>query len=69
MTKFFFSPAIGNIEITISFSVISMNLSNLLALKYVITTYVTHQKMFYFACILNSDALYDKYAEKINILL
>ena len=67
--KNFFSPAIGNIEITISFSVISMNLSNLLALKYVITTYVTHQKMFHFACILNSDALYDKYAEKINILL
>ena len=32
-------------------------------------TYVTHQKMFHFPSILNSDALYDKYAEKINILL
>ena len=32
-------------------------------------TNVTHQKVFHFASILNSDALYDKYAEKINILL
>ena len=27
-------------------------------------TYVTHQKMFHFASILNSDALYNKSAEK-----
>ena len=47
---------------------ISLNLSNLLA-EYVITTYVTHQKMFHFVAILNFDALYDKYAEKFNILL
>ena len=32
-------------------------------------TYITHQKMFHFPSILNSDALYDKYSEKINILL
>ena len=56
------------IEIAIRFSVISLNLSNLLA-EYVITTYVTHQKMFHFVAILNFDALYDKYAKKFNILL
>ena len=63
MTKNSFSAVKGNIEITISFSVISLNFSNLLT-SYVITTYVTHQKMFHFASIFNSDALYDKYAEK-----
>ena len=36
MTKMSFSAVKGNIEITIRFSVISLNLSNLLA-KYVIT--------------------------------
>ena len=29
-------------------------------------TYVTHQKMFHFASILDSDALYDKYAKKLT---
>ena len=68
MTKISFPAVKGNTEITISFSVIRLNLSNLLA-WYVVTTYVTHQKMFHFASILNSDTLYAKYAEKINILL
>ena len=27
------------------------------------------KKVFHFSSILNSDAMYDKYAEKINILL
>ena len=58
----------GNIEITISFFCDKPEFVYLLA-WHIITTYVTLQKMFHFPSILNSDALYDKYAEKINILL
>ena len=63
MTKISFSAVKGNIEITIGFFCDEPEFVYLLA-WYVITTYATHQKMFHVPSILNSDSLYDKYAEK-----